>query len=247
MLKYFHISLILFLVFASVSFSQKKPDTTLIISAVHLDRDTKEPLQAPLDTFMLSVENYNPVFRESFSATFLGNTGQAYQSNKFYDRQPVYPFLFAYPYQTYLSDPYKISHFNTRKPFTEIRYLSSGTRETSEQVLSALHTQNINPKINIGIDYDLIASKGMYLDQSIASNRLGLFASYNTQSYSLYGSAHANSIKAQESGGIVSIDNFLDHQAEELNYRMFLDNANSRLKNYTFFLTQKYIPVFRIK
>ena len=193
---------------------------------------------------MMDTKNYNPIFFNSFSNTFLGNTGQAYLDNKFYERNPIYPFLFAYPYQVYLADPYKISHFNVRKPYTKIGYLSSGSRETSEQVINAIHTQNINPKLNVGIQYDLIASRGIYLHQSIGSNRLSFFTSYKTKDYKLFASGHSNSIKAQENGGIVSIDNFLEHTAEELNYRMFLTNANSRLKNYSIFLTQKYIPSF---
>lgn len=247
MRKDFYISLFLSLVFSSLVYTQEKPDTTLIISAVSLTRNTNEPAPAPMDTFMLAAKNYNPVFVNSFSNTFLGNTGQAYLDNKFYARNASYPFLFAYPYQTYLSDPYKISHFNTRKPFTQISYLSSGSRETSEQVIKALHTQNVNPKLNIGILYDLIASRGIYLHQGVGSNRLSLFSSYKTKAYSLFASAHSNSIKTKENGGIVSIDNFIAHSAEELNYRMFLTDANSRLKNYSFFLTQKYVPSFAKK
>ena len=193
MRKDVYISLFLFLAFSSIAFTQQKPDTTLVISAVSLSRSTNEPTPAQIDTSMMAAKNYNPLFVNSFSNTFLGNTGQAYLDNKFYDRNPVYPFLFAYPYQAYLSDPYKISHFNTRKPYTQIGYLSSGSRETSEQVINALHTQNINPKINVGIRYDLIASRGIYLHQSIGSNRMSLFTSYKTKDYTIFASGHSNS------------------------------------------------------
>ena len=139
----------------------------------------------------------------------------------------------------YRYNPYNISHFNTRKPFTELKYLSSGNRDNSEQVISALHTQNVNEYVNIGLLYDLIASKGVYPDQNVSTNRINLFCSYDKDDYSFYSSFHYNGHKAQENGGLYDIPAFVNREADALNYRMYLEDANSRVKNMNLFFTQK--------
>ncbi len=214
-------------------------DSSIIIRQFMLNRDTRLPEKTDMDTFMLPFHNYNPAFDSSFSSTFLGNTGQAYQTNIFDRRPESLPFLFALPYQNYIYTPFNTPHFNTHKPFTELKYITSGSKDNSEQVLSALHTQNINEYANIGIIYDVIASKGVYLDQEVGNSRLNLFGSYEKDDYSLFASVNLNTIRNLENGGLVNINNFLQHSANELNYRMYLTDAKSRFKNQTVFVTQK--------
>ncbi len=214
-------------------------DTSAVIREVRLNSETRLPQPARMDTFMLPFHQYNPVFDSSFSSTFLGNTGQAAESNLFFRRPKSLPFLFTLPYSVYFYEPYNTPHFNTHKPFTELKYLSSGNKDNSEQVLNALHTQNINQYANIGLLYNVIASKGMYLDQEVSSNHFNLFGSYEKDPYSIFASVNVNTIRTQDNGGIVSIDDFLQHAANELNYRVYLTNAKSKLKYNSFFVTQK--------
>ncbi|HYW94366.1 MAG TPA: putative porin [Bacteroidales bacterium] len=221
------------------SISAQKVDTSAIIREFMLNKESKLPGQVAMDTFMLPFHYYNPIFDSSFSNTFLGNTGQAAESNIFYKRNPNLRFMFSQPYQAYLYTPFNTPHFNTRKPYTELKYISSGARDNSEQVLSALHTQNINQYANVGILYDVIASKGVYLHQQVGNSRLNLFGSYEKDRYSLFASLNINSIHNLENGGLVNLDNFLSHQANELNYRVFFNNAKSRFKNTSLFVTQK--------
>ncbi len=217
----------------------QKVDTSALISKFLISSDTNLPQPVEMDTFMLPFHRYNPVYDSSFSSTFLGNSGQASESNFFYKREKSAPFLFEKPYSVYLYKPYNTPHFNTHKPFTQLRYITSGNRDNSEQILSALHTQNINKYSNVGLLYDVIASKGIYLDQEVGSSHLNIFGSYEKDPYSFYASMNVNSIKSQENGGLVSLDDFIQHQANEVNYRVFLSDAKSRFKYYSFFVSQK--------
>jgi hypothetical protein len=189
-------SIILFLLtsFHVLTIAQSEKDTTTLISAFTINPHTLLTDSARIDTSYLPVKEYNPVFYQSFSSTFLGNPGLPAQTNFFYRRNYNHDFLFAIPYQLYVYTPYNILHFNTRKPYTELKYLSSGSRENSEQILKGLHTQNINPHANIGIVYDLVASRGIYLNQNTGYNRLNLFGSYDKDDYSIYISAHMNNL-----------------------------------------------------
>jgi hypothetical protein len=223
------------------SASVVRKDTFTIITARHIDELSKQAIACEIDTGILSFHYYNPVYEHSFAFQFLGNTGSAFQNNIFSDRNSLSPFVFANPYLVYFHDPYKRLHFNTHRPFTEISYVTAGNKETSEQLLSALHTQNVNRYTNIGIDYDLIASKGLYLTQEAKSNRFTIFGSYDRDNYSVFGNITSNRAKAQENGGLVNIPAFIDHPSNDpIAYLMMLDNASSGLKNLTVFATQSY-------
>jgi len=232
----------------SSSFAQKadsllvpKTDTFAIITAKKIDELSKIALNSPIDTGLLSFHYYNPAFKESPSPQFLGNSGSAFQNNSFTQRNSGSPFVFATPYLIYFHDPYKRQHFNTRRPFTEISYVSAGNKQTSEQVVSALHTQNFNQYTNLGLEYNTIASRGMYLRQEVKVNRFSLFGSFDKDNYSIYTNVSSNSVKAQENGGLSNIENFIIHPATDpIAYGMSLDNATSSLKNMSVFVTQNY-------
>ena len=224
----------------SASFAQKV-DTTAIITAKKIDELSKQAVQSDIDTGMISFHYYNPAYKESFSNQFLGNTGSAFQNNLFSQRKTQTPFIFAEPFLHYYHNPYKRNHFNTRRPFTQLSYITAGNREISEQVLNAVHTQNFNKYTNFGLDYDLIASRGIFLYQEVKSNRFTLFGSFDNDNYSIYSNISMNKTKTLENGGLVDIPTFLIHQAPDpIAYRMNLENASSAVKNTTFFATQSY-------
>jgi hypothetical protein len=219
----------------------QKTDTSAIISAKKIDELSKQAIKNEIDTGMISFHFYNPVYKETFSGQYLGNSGSAFQNNIFAQRNAQSPFVFVNPFLLYFHTPYKRNHFNTHRPFTEMSYVTAGNRETSEQILTALHTQNFNKYINIGINYDLIASRGIFLKQEVKSNRFTLFGSYDKDNYSIYSNISANRTKAIENGGLFDLPSFLVHQATDpIAYRMNLDNASSAVKNTSFFATQSY-------
>ena len=239
MYKYLYIFFVIFLFSAQLAKSQEKADSTVVIRAFRLDPLTMTANEVDMDTSFNSIYYYIPNYSHNFSNTFLGNSGLASISNDFLKRNYNSDFLFSIPYEVYFNTPYNIPHFNTRKPYTEIKYLSSGTKDDSEQVLTALHTQNVNQYANVGLLYDLIASRGMYPDQNVSVNRMNLFGSYEKDEYSFYTSLNYNGYKGQENGGIQDIEEFKSQQNDALNFVMQLNDANSRFKNMDLFFTQK--------
>jgi hypothetical protein len=233
------ISILLFLSSGYIISQETQPDTSIIIKSFSISENTLSLTDDTYDTTIRTIREYNPIFYQSFSNTFLGNTGQAAITNNIDEREFNAPFLFEIPYKFYVYDPYRIYHFNTRKPYTELKYLTSGSRDDSEQVLSALHTQNINQYSNIGVFYDLIASRGIYLNQNTGLNRLNLFGSYEKDNYSMYTSIHYNGFRFEENGGLRELQNFLDRESEALNYTMNLDDANSRYRYLNLFYTHE--------
>ncbi len=240
MVRSFKIITFLSLFLSCHSFAQEPvKDTSVIIRSYAIDPQSNIPYPSDFDTTMRVVHEYNPIYYNSFSQTFLGNTGQASITNNLDKREVNVPFMFSIPYKYYIYTPYNIHHFNTQKPFTEIKYATSGSRDDSEQVLSALHTQNIDPFTNAGIFYDLIASKGIYNDQNTGLNRIVLFGNHSSNAYSMNTSMHYNGFKFRENGGIKDLEEFRNRGSEALNYSTNLDDANSRFRNMNFYFTHK--------
>ena len=240
------ISPLLALAFIAVSsFAQKNvkgipvKDTSQIIQLFQLNPLTKNPDPVVFDTTMQEFHIYNPVFKKSFSNGFLGNSGQAAQSNNLNIRNEYSPFVFVKPFDAYFHNPYNISHYNTRKPFTQIEYVTFGGRDNSEQIIQAIHTQNVNQYTNFGIMYDLIASKGVYIDQGTKANRITLFGSHKKNIYSVFGNISLNTLIQAENGGLVDIAQFEQHTESDLiAYRMYLSDAESKIKKNTIFFSQ---------
>lgn len=235
--------LYILLFFSSLSLSafSQKPDTSQIIRAVKINPVNASPEPQDIDTSLFNTQFYNPAFQNSISVTFLGNAGQAFLNNDIFEQTRYQPFLFHSGIINYFHNPYNTLHYNTRKPYTEIKYLSSGSRNNSEQVINALHTQNMKQHVNIGLDFDVIASKGLYMRQEALANRFSLFGSYDKDNYSLYASIHTNRLRTHESGGLIDINNFIEHPADDpLAYPVNLNNASSTSRKNTFYATQSF-------
>ena len=217
------------------------PDTLTVISAVKINPVTFLPQEATLDTSLFENHFYNPAFKNNTSVTFLGNAGQAFINNNFFERSEYRNFIFHSAFFNYFHNPENILHYNTRKPFTELKYISSGGRATSEQILNTLHTQNIDQYSNAGIQYDAISSRGIYTNQDSRANSLSIFGSYDNNNYSAYASFHNNKQSYKENGGLRSIDDFIEHLINDpLGYSMNLTDASSVVKKTTFFLAQTF-------
>ncbi len=227
--------------FLRIAVYGQKTDTSVVISAVKIDPYTILSRDADIDTSLFNTQFYNPAFINDISVTFIGNTGQAFISNYFFNRLNSQPFIFHSAFVNYFHDPYNTLHYNTRKPFTELKYMSSGSRATSEQVLNVIHTQNVSQYTNFGINYDAISSRGIYLKQDSRANLLSISGSYKKEKYSMNTSFHTNKLSYNENGGLTNIDDFLEHQINDpLAYNINLSDASSMVKKTTFFLTHTY-------
>lgn len=141
---------------------------------------------------------------------YLGNTGSAAQ-----------PFLFSPTMQSgwdagfHAFDIYKYTinkarFFTTTRPFSEITYLL-GTR--SEQSIELMHAQNITPQWGAHFQYRMINSPGVFKNMKTSHNNYLLTNWVQTKDrrYNNYFIIAANKLKAGESGGIDTSENYIDH------------------------------------
>jgi hypothetical protein len=195
----------------------------------------------PMDTAQTGFQVSNPIYKISISQAFLGNLGLQTRDNLYFSRESEPDFFFLKPFAPYLYDPESTTFYNITVPFTLLEYFAStGDRLKREETFHAIHTQNINPFINLGFDVRLLSSEGTYLRQKSKFNSASLFGSYTGHDYSLYATLHVNTQTAQENGGLKNDSLFIHSNKDERAYEVNLEEAESNMRNINFHYTHRY-------
>ena len=173
---------------------------SITISYRFLDSLTNKKLDS-------SVNDYGKIFTVPSDYVTLGNNGS-----------PAFPVLYSpllysgFDAGFHAFDVYKFTlentqFFKTTRPFTQLSYfLASG----KEQAIKVLHTQNIRPNWNAGIQYNLISAPGTFQTQNTNHNSYRFFSNYQGKKkrYAAYLILLGNKLAASENGGIKN-DSFL--------------------------------------
>ncbi len=154
-----------------------------------------------------SINDFNRIYSVPAYYVTLGNNGTA-----------AFPVLFSpilkagwdagfHAFDVYMYSIENTRFFKTTKPFTQLTYLLGSGKE---QVINVLHTQNIKPNWNAGIDYRLISSPGFFQTQNTNHNNYRFFSNYQgkRKRYAAYLLLLGNKINSSENGGIQN-DSFL--------------------------------------
>ncbi|MEP6949302.1 MAG: putative porin [Ginsengibacter sp.] len=154
-----------------------------------------------------SINDFDRFYTVPANYVTLGNNGTA-----------AFPVLFSpilkagwdagfHAFDLYMYSLENTRFFKTTKPFTQLTYLLASGKE---QVISLLHTQNIRPNWNAGIEYRLISSPGFFQTQNTNNNNYRFFSNYQgkRKRYAAYLVLLGNKISSSENGGIQN-DSFL--------------------------------------
>ena len=211
------------------------------IRAWTLENDGALLQEAEVDTALGFFHLYNPIFQESISNTFTGNFGGAYLSNDFFKRQGDSDFYFYQNFDLYAKLPSDIRYFNTTTPYTLLDYSQSGNKNVQNETrFNVFHSQNVNPDLNFTFFYDQSKATGQYKFQENKFHSIGLYSSYNTDKLVSHFNLIFNRVKNQENGGLTDPNADLNEFSETDIYVVNRDNANSTLRNNTFFWNTEY-------
>ncbi len=194
--KYIYILILLFIADNNL-FAQ---DSLKLIKAWTIDNYNNKH-DASIDTSLAYFEVYKEDFRKSFSNIYLGNIGQASQTNLYFIRKNS-PFLFGNAQMLNIISSADIKYYNTRRHFTNLSFYSNLSKKNNNQILDIIHTQNINEKLNFGILYKMVASNGEYPNQVSSNNCFAAFSSFDGDKYKYSANFLYNSIKNENNGGI---------------------------------------------
>ena len=160
-----------------------------------------------IDTSLYDFHRYNPILKANNPSFNLGNPGQKYHT-------VVYTPIYGTGFQTgqnlfdlYFRDVEQTRFFDTKTPFSDLSLNVGGEEEVS---VRGVHTQNINPQLNFGLDYERNAAKGSFSRNKGVVQSLIVHTWFHTKnnSYHLMPSFSLNKVVIEENGGLAISDIF---------------------------------------
>lgn len=148
-----------------------------------------------------SINDFSKKYPIPATYIYLGNTGVAARSILFAPQlkagwDPGFHALDIYKWQ-----PENVKFYNSTRPYTELGYALGAA---SEQLVNVIHTRNIKPNWSYSLNYRLINSPGVFVNQRVNHNNY-LFTSWyqgRKKRYTNYFVVLGNRLQAGESGGI---------------------------------------------
>ncbi|HBX49578.1 MAG: hypothetical protein A2275_17870 [Bacteroidetes bacterium RIFOXYA12_FULL_35_11] len=225
----------IFIIFPFSSFSDNT-DTTRIVAFQlnHLQNIDTIPIDTSLNNFQIF--NYSYLISKSIST--LGNNGSPFISNDFFDRNlNNYP-AFLNAFSPWFFNNHNIFYVNTRSPYTDIFY-SFGSQK--DQILKIFHSQNINKKFNLGLNYRLEAAPGYFKRQRTRNHAIAVFSSYYSERYILNAHFVFNLNQNLMNGGIANDSLFERTDEPTQTIPVNFTNAVSNASEKSFFMNQKFL------
>ncbi|NOZ33855.1 MAG: putative porin [Chlorobi bacterium] len=229
--------LIIFVWLSKYTYAQHDADSLTNILLTQNLKDNFTPKEIPFNDSILDFFHIaEPLLKNDILNADLGNIGSASISEDFFKRDDFYKrdFLFNSFFNNYIKNSENVIYFNTRRPYTSIMHTTS-SKVRDLQTIDFIHTQNVNPNLNFGIQYNFISSTGQYLDQSNGLNSVGITSNYKKNKYSVFASFVTDKFKLQNSGGYIDTIGFDQTVPEH-----FLLNSGTILSNKELSITQKY-------
>jgi hypothetical protein len=225
----------------------RKRDTVIFNSKfirVTNERLLKDSTQLlPLDTGMVNFENYSPLYQPRSPRIGLGNLGLDQRSLLFEPSKTIGFDAGLHTLDPYLLNPQDLNYYRARVPYTQLYLVTGGLKE---QVFKVLHTQNVNPRLNIGFNANFIGSQGFYSKQLLAQNvsdvNFAAFSWYESKNkrYNLLANLSYNSLKAPETGSIRNDSIFVTGSIDKTSEPSRLENTYENWKQSGLYLKQLY-------
>lgn len=208
-----------------------------------------------LQKFDSSIFDFTNRYPQPWSNVHLGNQGTASNSLLFlpigqsgwdhgFHAFDVYNFTLA-----------ETRFYNTTRPYSEVGYLLGGQ---GEQMINLVHTQNVMPNWNVGVQYRLINSPGYFQNQNSNHNNYRISSWYQSKNkrYQNFFVLLGNKLQVSENGGIRLDGNYLDsisyaqrstiptqlgpNQAGSRNFFNTNITTGTKYTNATYLLRQQY-------
>lgn len=192
-----------------------------------------------LDTLQDYVHIYNPVYKNTITATYLGNYGLPAEDNNFFNRYNT-SYFFAESREAYILSPTELKYMNTRTPYTRLDYTQSENKsKNNETRFDVIHSQNINPWWNFAFRVDLAKSDGQYTAQETRNNTVALYSNYIKDNWKIHTGFITNSNRNSENGGLTS-DSLLENGQDPRYWNVNLNSSKTSLKTNYYFANVEY-------
>jgi hypothetical protein len=188
---------------------------------------------------------YNYLRKDDFELMPFSNVGQPYnQLGVNFERRNLYPQMGAKAKHFNYAEMEDVDYYNVATPMTDILFK---TTLEEGQLLDALLTFNTSRRLNFSIGYEGMRSLGKYNFDQGESGNFKTTTNYVTKNgrYSLMAHIAAQSVEAQENGGLVDRSQF-ESGVADFSERVKLDvwfdsqRASNKVLGKRYFLDHKY-------
>ena len=179
-------------------------DTTQRINFWTVTPQTGEIIPAIPDTILTDYFNRTNPEGNGISVAYLGNLGLPMESRVFFEREDRSEFMFFDPFWAYSKRPDKFMFINTKVPYTNVSYQTSGSRQNKEERLQALFALNFGRKLNVGFSVDYLYARGIYASQAAKHTDWILFSNYLSDRHQLHIFINPSFYTNAENGGLDS-------------------------------------------
>ena len=194
-----------------------------------------------IDT-LLGAFNYDyPFQREDVGDANVGIVGGVSTPLNFFRRPQGNDFTFVDGYYSYLYTPENAPHYNNKRPYTILGYLTGGQKRYAEEVLRVVHAQNVTPSTGFNVSYDSNHSRGIYNWQRGKVTDFSAAISHTGKRYSIHAGAISNTISNRENGGLTEAWHVVDtlyESAQGLPMRM--SDALNKANNTALYAVQSF-------
>jgi len=188
---------------------------------------------------LTGVDNTLNHFQNYVERNNLGNVGLPINDLIYKSLQGGVAFNYAKNnYQSYFLTPQNLKFYTTRSPFTDLFYVAGSKKEG---IFKMTFSYNVKKNWNVTLHFSRIRSEGFYKRNKTLDNFIGLTSNYKTKNnrYWLLVSGGFNSIKNEESGGIVNDSAFVTGgTTDRLLMGMNLSSASRNVANTNVMIKQ---------
>lgn len=102
-----------------------------------------------------------------------------------FDRPLPSEFIFKDPFGHWIQTASSWKFYNSHIPYTQLSYLTGGSKQTAQDDLKAVFSGNFNQKLEFGGSINYILSRGHYQHQATKDLAYSIFGSYLGDRYDI--------------------------------------------------------------
>lgn len=198
-----------------------------------------------IDTSLIHIAEYDPLWRIENLYQSLGINGQAHKSMIFDIQEPAGFSMTTLPYPLYFKKMTDLKLYNVKPSFTDLYFTYTFLTGFAFKATHAQHIRQVDFTVNI----DAASDKGYFIHQEV--NRLTLDATFRYETpkknYGLLVAYIFNHAKLSENGGLVHSPDFTERNPRDstitydlTSFPVMFSNGQSRINTHALQITNYY-------
>ena len=167
-----------------------------------IDRKFGDRIEIVADTMQFMFQNWHLTEGADGQYNYLGNMGTPRQTRLYFNRPTNTTYDFLQPFDYFYTTPDRFIFTDTKSPYTNLSYHSSGSKVDGDDRFRAYFTTNAGKHFGVGFLFDYLYGRGRYDMQSTSQMNFSLFSFYRSDRYNYNLLASRYRMKQRENGGI---------------------------------------------